>query len=1099
MNPDSFTAPYPGIRPFETREHPLFYGRGKHIVDMVKRLRSGHFLPVIGASGCGKSSLVKAGLLPALERGYLGSSDEVWHFLVMQPAGAPFRHLAEAILSESNSTEAREQTRTALRQGRFGLLNSLPKEWLTGPQRVLILVDQFEEIFRFDPRYSSDTARGDPKRRIRTHDTAAAFVDLLIATMERQHPHVFVALTMRSDFLGLCDGFPKLPEWINRQLFLPPQMSHGDLMDAIERPILQPQFGGHIDPRLANEMLNAVGNRPDQLPLIQHALLHLWNSSPDGCITYSSVEPLITRAGEKADNWVIQILVDQLDSIYQSLGIDGAPETQRSEQQRICCHLLCCLCSTHSTRRPTRRITSIEEVASVAGVTPEQVQEVLALFTRLKQSFLRTWPSEDESTVRIDVTHESLIRNWPRVSTWLREDQEAFERYRSLAHTVNDRSELRGNSLSAAREWKEREPRTLQWVKKHSSPDVSEKALEFDLNRVSELIRTSSRQENRRRIVSWAAVVLIFVIAIDFSNVQIRKHNQKLSGEIENASTASNELFIASNELFSTSNELRLSNTSNEFLRFITTEQYFNSSNRLRTLTNDIIILSNKLAEQERLITKQERLINANERLINAPEEIGDLKEISELRSNSVASSRLSELVTLANNQIYETARQRFSGIVNEVSSPNTLISLAVLKWIITQRGFTDSDRAPSHPTMKLTSAVIAADISSDGTMAACILTNGNLQVVDFSHGSARPPLQIWSSENLLSAEYERVLDLNRKLQAAKKDRSDYDRIRSSTGIPGKNSTFSLFISAKRKEIAKLEKDLEEAMQKAGVTSVFPTDISPTKQEIRSHWFRKSKIRFDPDGKKINASFLGTNTTYSPPFKEPGAPRYGIPDLRHLAVGKEESLSLGNHGTNIFTDFRKTRWHQTNYASYLTAIFPPEKQAAAILMTTNGLIHNFSKSSNSIWHCTNTNALTNFPLRAHAVFSADATKIAAIGPSGPLQIYTVTNSGWVEKTYNDIRIDAVAMDFFPDNGHFALIDREGNLNVYDLHFGIRLFSFRLPIASSGSYSQAPTLRCAKSVEDDIIIFVAGNSIDSLAPPSEGRLMRYVIPRIPDQD
>ncbi len=96
-----FATPFPGLRPFEFSEAPLFYGRGAHIVGMLKILRQHHFLAVVGSSGCGKSSLVRAGLLPALESGYLGNRDANWIFVIMKPGGDPFGNLARSLVSES--------------------------------------------------------------------------------------------------------------------------------------------------------------------------------------------------------------------------------------------------------------------------------------------------------------------------------------------------------------------------------------------------------------------------------------------------------------------------------------------------------------------------------------------------------------------------------------------------------------------------------------------------------------------------------------------------------------------------------------------------------------------------------------------------------------------------------------------------------------------------------------------------------------------------------------------------------------------------------------------------------------------------------------
>ncbi len=98
--PRSFEAPYPGLRPFESDEGPLFYGRGSHLGDMLRILHDQHGLAVVGSSGCGKSSLVKAGLLPALKTGVLGSKDSRWICIVARPGGDPYFNLASELVRQ---------------------------------------------------------------------------------------------------------------------------------------------------------------------------------------------------------------------------------------------------------------------------------------------------------------------------------------------------------------------------------------------------------------------------------------------------------------------------------------------------------------------------------------------------------------------------------------------------------------------------------------------------------------------------------------------------------------------------------------------------------------------------------------------------------------------------------------------------------------------------------------------------------------------------------------------------------------------------------------------------------------------------------------
>ena len=206
-------APYVGLRPFEFHEAPLFYGRGEHIAEMVRTLRKGHFLAVVGSSGSGKSSLVRAGLLPAIAAGFMDGGEEAadWRFVIMRPGLDPYENLLRELLPQvapgqsldSATIEFRRQT---LRGGPRGLIEAVADSLLPEPARLVVLVDQFEEIFRFLERGSPSTPDDGSSLADRRNATLA-FVDMLLATTAEGDPHVYVVLTMRSEYLGECEAF----------------------------------------------------------------------------------------------------------------------------------------------------------------------------------------------------------------------------------------------------------------------------------------------------------------------------------------------------------------------------------------------------------------------------------------------------------------------------------------------------------------------------------------------------------------------------------------------------------------------------------------------------------------------------------------------------------------------------------------------------------------------------------------------------------------------------------------------------------------------------------------------------------------------------
>jgi len=209
------------------------------------------FLAVVGPSGCGKSSLVRTGLLPGLESGFLAAASGHWRIAELRPGTQPMTRLAEALyhnlmLAESEfakapSEEAKETIallQSQLWGGPYSLHDILNQSPVPDNTSLLLLVDQFEEIFRY-------YQQGDKNE-------AATFVKLLLASSE--HAQIYIVITMRSDFLGDCSTFYGLPEAVNQGLYLTPRLTRDQLSEAIELPA--GVFGDEVEPALLNRLLN---------------------------------------------------------------------------------------------------------------------------------------------------------------------------------------------------------------------------------------------------------------------------------------------------------------------------------------------------------------------------------------------------------------------------------------------------------------------------------------------------------------------------------------------------------------------------------------------------------------------------------------------------------------------------------------------------------------------------------------------------------------------------------------------------------------------------------------------------------------------------
>ena len=243
--------PYPGLRPFEIDEWPIFFGREEMVDDVIDRLARRCLVLVHGSSGSGKSSLIRAGVLPRLERQHTRHQFG-WSSAAMRPAGGPLWNLAEALMTRDGRAADAHCLDGLRRQfdkrgaNLRAIVSDLPD---MRRHRLCLLVDQFEELFQY--------------ARERSHEEATLFVDLISAALEDDTGSPLrVVLTMRSDFLGECVGWPNMAGAVNQAQYLLPPMEATAMRYAISRPA--ELYQGEVDPKLADRMIADVQGEQDQ-------------------------------------------------------------------------------------------------------------------------------------------------------------------------------------------------------------------------------------------------------------------------------------------------------------------------------------------------------------------------------------------------------------------------------------------------------------------------------------------------------------------------------------------------------------------------------------------------------------------------------------------------------------------------------------------------------------------------------------------------------------------------------------------------------------------------------------------------------------------
>jgi YD repeat-containing protein len=495
-------APYPGLRPFRADEVDIFFGRERQTDALLAKLAEHRFLAVLGPSGCGKSSLVRAGMLPALETGFMTRAGSSWRVTCFRPGQRPLRSLADALLDAKLLDGERAAQRDApvfleasLRRGPLGLIDIVRTSTLEPGENLLVLVDQFEELFRFS---SHDNA-----------EEADAFISLLIESAAAQHERIYVAITMRSDFLSECAAFHGLPEMINKGLYLTPKLTRTECSACITNPARV--FGAAVEPSLVNRLLNDFGPDPDQLPLLQHALLQMWKRR-----TYNapSSNKIVIDAAD----------YDAVGGIAQSLSghAEGTLAELAPRERKIAEIMFRCLADARSERRDRRTPTKISEIAAWGEVGVIDVIRVADAFRKRGRSFL-TPPEEvllTPDTV-LDISHESLLRQWPTLATWIREESDSAAFYRRVKDAAQEwrRGEVdlwASPMLERALAWRAKLNPTAAWATRYGTRDEFVATCEFlDASRKAHDLRRTEQLHARRRKVAIAfASIAVAVAAI---------------------------------------------------------------------------------------------------------------------------------------------------------------------------------------------------------------------------------------------------------------------------------------------------------------------------------------------------------------------------------------------------------------------------------------------------------------------------------------------------------------------------------------------------------------------------------------------------------
>jgi hypothetical protein len=465
----SARMPYPGLRSFRREESDLFFGREDCINTMVDRLAATRFLAVLGSSGTGKSSVVKTGLLDALDLGVMAQAGSAWRVVDFRPGSTPFANLARRLL------ETKESGSRMIADAEVDLLRAFlvrgPRsvvEWcgdghLPEATNLLLLVDQFEELFRYQD-YAG-------------REEAEAFAALLLESARSRQFPIYVALTMRSEYLGACALVDGLAEAISAGMFLTPRMTREECRAAIVGPAMV--CGVEIEDALVNRLLNDLAafapwddrgrrdqldrliRRADQLPLLQYCLNRMWVRTRDGEASGGAVT--LTLADYERIGGLAGALNAHADEILGALGPNNLPVAEAvfralTEGSTI----------YDAVRRPTR----LRDLAAIGAADEAAVRAVIDAYRAPGCNFLTPEldpgnPKPLDAATVIDISHESLIRQWRKLSEWLEKEVRSVRQWRRLRDRFDDGQPMQGAELANMVAWRQEEKPNVAWARRY--------------------------------------------------------------------------------------------------------------------------------------------------------------------------------------------------------------------------------------------------------------------------------------------------------------------------------------------------------------------------------------------------------------------------------------------------------------------------------------------------------------------------------------------------------------------------------------------------------------------------------------------------------
>ncbi|UQA59483.1 WD40 repeat domain-containing serine/threonine protein kinase [Polyangium aurulentum] len=496
---DEDASPYAGLAAFQERDATRFFGREALVEHIVSRLVEQPFLSLIGSSGAGKSSLVRAGVIPALKRG-----GDAWAAFVLRPGPRPLAALADLLLQHSwqRTTDgapdslplsgdlASLSNRLRREPGFLGVL--VRSRARRRRERILLFVDQFEEVYT-----------------LASEDEREAFLRCLSGAADDPSSPVRVIVSIRHDFLDrVASSASALSELVSRGTVLVGPLDRRGLQSALVTPaeVLSHRFESEA---LVTEMLDALSRTVGALPLLQFTAAKLWEGR-------DRARRLLTEASYRAFGGVEGALASHADSV-----VSGMSEAERTWARALLLRLV--------TPERTRALVTRRELSEIGSSAPE-VERVLERLVDARLLVVET-ASGGESTV--ELVHESLIERWPLLGRWL--EQEADDAH-FRARLRNAAKEWEASGFAEGLLWRgDAAEEARRWRVRQGGQGEADKLSAREAQYLSAVVGLDERERRRKRQVVAVVIASLSLVVLVVSALAVRSSRETARAEQEAA------------------------------------------------------------------------------------------------------------------------------------------------------------------------------------------------------------------------------------------------------------------------------------------------------------------------------------------------------------------------------------------------------------------------------------------------------------------------------------------------------------------------------------------------------------------------------------